>query len=116
MAVFTLATRPVPDNAAVVDPPLLLVMPTVAVDAPAAVGVNAMGTVVDAPAASVVVDGEPAVNCDEPVMVNGVTSVTSNVLVFVMVSDELPDDPTVTMAKLTLVGDAVIVAETMPME
>ena len=66
--------------------------------------------------AHVVVDGEPAVNCDEPVMVNGVTSVTSNVLVFVMVSDELPDDPTVTMAKLTLVGDAVIVAETMPME
>src|SRR5262245_26668813 len=62
IALFTLSCRPVPDSKAVVDPPLLLVTVNAAAATPAVVGANVTGTLVDAPAASVDVTGDPAAN------------------------------------------------------
>ena len=112
---LTLVWRPVPESAAAVDPPLLLVTVSVAVAAPAAVGVNVMGTVVNAPAASVVAAGGPAENCDEPVTANGGSNVTEKPLVFVIVTDDEAGEPTTTTPKLKLGGVDVSVAATMAM-
>src|SRR5262245_64858103 len=110
----TLGCRPVPDSEAVVDPPWLLVTVSVAVATPAVVGVKVTGTSVDAPAANVVVAGDPAENCEEPLTENGGLSVTAKLLVFVMVTGSVAVEPTVTTPNERGVGAADSVAETMP--
>src|SRR5262245_32099687 len=84
---------------------------------PAAAGANVIGTSVDAPAARVVVAGDPAENCAAPVpeIPNGGSSVTAKALVFVIVTGSVEGEPAMTTPNARLVGAAVSVAAAMPM-
>src|SRR3954468_23222060 len=85
---------PVPVSAIVAVPPLLVTV-SVALFAPAVVGRNVTVAVVDDPAATVVVAGAPAWNCDGsvPAMTNGTFRTSGAGPVFVSVSAADRDPP-----------------------
>src|SRR5580765_7244179 len=88
-------------------------MLTAPVAAPAAAGVNVIGTVVDAPGGRAVATGEPAVNCAEPLTANGGSRVIAKPLPLVTVIFDVAGAPAGTTPKLRLV-DAVNVAAATP--
>src|SRR5437899_1046827 len=108
-------TVPVSDTSAVpFELPILSVAAFAAGNAVA--GWKVTWTVVAAPAASVVVPGEPTENWSAfpPVSTNGVVSVTADPLMFVIVMFVNEDPPTSTEPKSNDVVDAVIEATPLP--
>src|SRR6478672_5280781 len=101
------AAWPVPVSATVVEP-ASLVMVSVALLPPPVVGANVTETVVEAPAASVVVAGAPAWNCEASASVieNGGVSVSVDVPLLVMVTGAMLALPTAVAGNATVAGEA----------
>src|SRR5262245_1026803 len=99
---------PVPVNETAAEPALLVIV-SVALFGPAVVGRNVTETVVDVPGSSVVVPGAPTWNCDGsvPAMLNGVVSVSGDVLLFEMLTGATLALPTVVAGNASVPGSAV---------
>src|SRR5689334_8441235 len=82
---------------------------SVALLPPPVVGANVTDTVVEPPAASVVVAGAPTWNCDASVsvIVNGVVTASGDVPLLVIVTGAMLAPPTAVAAKLNVAGDAI---------